>query len=318
MMIDDLLGKGYSKVYDFIRDPQLQYAGFLDLLDRAQVFDFKDISAAYDYHRESKGTFIFSRDVFCVRPPFPLMWVEAKLPAADGNRFGALIETLPPRTLTIPDELLVSKTRTELENGTFHVSDSTKYSTHENVLTITATAIMEIHDSVYYLPRFVTVYSDAHGNPITIPIASASQVTPGPDQAINELIFKMKTGLGKRTNMAWFGMSLLSCKNITPQEIKADAKLQAARQRRGKKPLKNHYVLRVTQPGAKIESNFQGTAGKLDAKRLHLVRGHLADYREGKGLFGKLKGIFWIPAHARGAIDKGVIEKTYQPAIPAQ
>lgn len=42
----------------------------------------------------------------------------------------------------------------------------------------------------------------------------------------------------------------------------------------------------------------------------HSVRGHWADYRE-KGLFGKYKGLFWIPAHTRGDLEHGEIKKHY-------
>jgi hypothetical protein len=37
-------------------------------------------------------------------------------------------------------------------------------------------------------------------------------------------------------------------------------------------------------------------AGGADLKRaLHIMRGHFKDYREGRGLFGKVHGVFWWP-----------------------
>jgi len=49
---------------------------------------------------------------------------------------------------------------------------------------------------------------------------------------------------------------------------------------------------------------------------LHLVRAHIADYRHGKGLFGKYKGLVWKAAHRRGYQRLGVVAKTYEAAIP--
>lgn len=45
---------------------------------------------------------------------------------------------------------------------------------------------------------------------------------------------------------------------------------------------------------------------------LHLVRAHLADYRQGRGLFGKYRSLVWVPAHRRGYARLGAISKTYE------
>lgn len=45
--------------------------------------------------------------------------------------------------------------------------------------------------------------------------------------------------------------------------------------------------------------------------RLHWVRGHYADYRKGNGLFGRIKGLFWIPEHRRGNEELGQIIPEY-------
>lgn len=49
---------------------------------------------------------------------------------------------------------------------------------------------------------------------------------------------------------------------------------------------------------------------------MHTCRGHFADYRKGKGLFGKLKGLYWINSHVRGSEEHGVVEKDYAVAAP--
>ena len=47
-------------------------------------------------------------------------------------------------------------------------------------------------------------------------------------------------------------------------------------------------------------------------KALHICRGHFATYTENNPLFGKLKGTFWKPAHVRGSIEDGIVDKDYR------
>ena len=42
---------------------------------------------------------------------------------------------------------------------------------------------------------------------------------------------------------------------------------------------------------------------------MHICRGHFADYREGRGLFGKYKVQVWMPATVRGTRGKSAPER---------
>lgn len=69
-------------------------------------------------------------------------------------------------------------------------------------------------------------------------------------------------------------------------------------------------------PGT-AKSHDQSTAPNTAPRGvpLHLVRAHIADYREGKGLFGKYRGLVWKSAHRRGYERLGVVSKTYEPSV---
>lgn len=54
------------------------------------------------------------------------------------------------------------------------------------------------------------------------------------------------------------------------------------------------------------------TADEVVEKREHWVRAHRADYREGKGLFGRIHGLIWIPEHKRGNPDLGTVQSSYE------
>ena len=54
-----------------------------------------------------------------------------------------------------------------------------------------------------------------------------------------------------------------------------------------------------------------GEAGDRTGRRLHLARGHFKDFRNGPGLFGKYKGIYWWDQQMRGSGDLGEVKKGY-------
>lgn len=52
-------------------------------------------------------------------------------------------------------------------------------------------------------------------------------------------------------------------------------------------------------------------AGDKTTRALHICRGHFRHYQEGRGLFGKYSGTFWVGDHVRGASSQGVRVKEY-------
>lgn len=107
-----------------------------------------------------------------------------------------------------------------------------------------------------------------------------------------------------------FTLSLLGCKNVTKREE------YLPRPVRRHPPVgittveHSHYVLDI--PGAKEFRRAIEGAGEVGRKRLHIVRGHFADYSEGGGLFGKLHGRYYIAPHVRGNAARGTITKDYR------
>jgi hypothetical protein len=108
-------------------------------------------------------------------------------------------------------------------------------------------------------------------------------------------------------------LNFLNCSNIdlAPAEPRGD---RAARRRlaRAAGDLRWHEL--VVRPVGK-RSTSSKRAIPLDEMPLHTVRGHFhrygPDYNRGL-LFGKLAGRFYIPPHARGNPDRGVVEKDYR------
>lgn len=119
-----------------------------------------------------------------------------------------------------------------------------------------------------------------------------------------------------------YTMALLNIKNIVMEHQRRDAKLVKHRKKSGKPDYLRAYTLAidVSPTGKPLRGAVQSTGTPLPPagaapQALHLVRGHVADYRHGNGLFGKHKGIFWIPSHHRGREWQGKIDKVYQPEV---
>jgi hypothetical protein len=99
-------------------------------------------------------------------------------------------------------------------------------------------------------------------------------------------------------------VSFLHCKNVTLVDHAVDAPLAKKwKARHGFSPTPYHTL--VIEP-LKAILRGQGGAGQGTglAKAMHICRGHFADYREGRGLFGKYKQVVWIPSMVRGTKGK--------------
>lgn len=109
---------------------------------------------------------------------------------------------------------------------------------------------------------------------------------------------------------AIFALSLTSCRNVSASEHRPPPALSKRHAERHGRPLCRYYTLDI-EPMRKVLK----TEGRMDevglARALHLCRGHFKDYREGGGLFGRNKGLYWWDANVRGTIKAGVVAKDY-------
>jgi hypothetical protein len=105
--------------------------------------------------------------------------------------------------------------------------------------------------------------------------------------------------------------SILSCKNVRICEGVVPEKIQKKRILNGKLPLVSFKTLEVKK--INNSTNLACANGQW-SNRVHLCRGHMAEYGDefGKGkLFGKYSGKFWISPCVKGDKKEGVIHKRY-------
>lgn len=95
-------------------------------------------------------------------------------------------------------------------------------------------------------------------------------------------------------------ISFLHCKNVAVEEHAVNRPLaKKFRRRHGFDPAP-HKTLVIEPLKATLKREGNADAVGLQ-KAMHICRGHFADYTEGRGLFGKLHGRFWMPMHVRGS-----------------
>lgn len=147
------------------------------------------------------------------------------------------------------------------------------------------------------------VYLDPDGR--IIPGLRRVSMQPGIDRTVESLLFPFL-----------FATSLLHAKNVSIDDAPAiPAKLAKKREKRGIVAIK--FKTLTVHPMKKRKA----PTGEIDASgstknAMHLCRGHFKDFREGNGLFGKHRDLYWWDLHVRGDEGIGKINKTYKVAEP--
>ena len=120
------------------------------------------------------------------------------------------------------------------------------------------------------------------------------------------------TQVGAASLVAWTTLAMMNCANVTTVAHAVPDAFQRARARRGKKPLVSYHTVRVDLDKTPRAIAAEGLPGDGTIPRRHKKRGHVKDYRGGKGLFGRYKGVwYWGPALA-GSEAQGVVVSDYE------
>jgi hypothetical protein len=112
--------------------------------------------------------------------------------------------------------------------------------------------------------------------------------------------------------VGWTTLSMMNCANIDTIEHKAPEAFQKARVKSGKLPLVSYRTVRVEASKTPRQIAAPSLPGDGTTPRLHKKRGHLKDYRRGKGLFGRYKGVWFWGDMTAGSAEKGIVETDYE------
>lgn len=111
-------------------------------------------------------------------------------------------------------------------------------------------------------------------------------------------------------------ISLMHCKNVTLEPHEPPPAVDKAHQRRQGRPLVRYHTLMIEPMKRVLRS--EGQMEKTGLKNaLHICRAHFKDFREGGGLFGRHKGLYFWASQVRGSLEAGVVDKDYAVNAPA-
>lgn len=112
--------------------------------------------------------------------------------------------------------------------------------------------------------------------------------------------------------VAWTTLAMMNCHNIETIEHKTPEAFQKARIKGGKKPLVSYHTIRVDLDKTPRQVSAESLPGDRSTPRLHKKRGHMKDYRKGKGLFGRYKGVWFWGEMLAGSEEEGVVVSDYE------
>lgn len=118
-----------------------------------------------------------------------------------------------------------------------------------------------------------------------------------------------------------YSLSLINCKNVELIDTVPPPKLSQRHQKEHGEPLVIFKTIKVN-PMRVMKHSTDLNAPKDHSVKpeadqpLSIWRGHFKDYRDGKGLFGKFKSIYWWDQHVRGSIENGAVIKDYDVQAP--
>ena len=247
----------------------------------------------------SEGTF------HNVRAPFDVFWIEGKIPDRDPGTPVIQLASLWLETKTHLKRL-EALTGIPVQPKAYTVVDHPEMTIGENVIgydvfTFAATTRKE---KVLYL-GFTRVLCDEAGTIIG--------GTYNIDDADKDV--RMDTMGFQSVLIGAFSITLANCHNVNmvkPELTPAEEKMSKAHRKRHGQPKVRYYILEIDPNRTPSRrSDGDGTGPK---KALHICRGHFRKYGiDGRApLFGRITGVFWVPAHVKGDRKYGEVIKDYK------
>lgn len=270
------------------------------------------------WHKRSKldKEMIETTDHIYSAVPFDFSDLIDELQDYDGLEMGAYLQKLPPTLPPYPIVIVDSGYSSGIAIFETQPISETRYETRAYLLPPRDPyfALAEIRvffdEKGNFVPdedgQFQTRLLDKTDRPLVRSLLEKVQNDP---EKFNEYAVN---ALAQVMTFAFFGFSLLNCKNVGEKTVIASRQVNRARARKNLPGL-GWKVLTLTP--LRKPRNARETAEVLDEstkRRLHTVRGHFSTYTEAAPLFGKHVGTYYVPAHWRGDLDSGKLNKSYR------
>lgn len=228
----------------------------------------------------------FRTDLEDITPPFSRLWIEAACRIPGGTfKLGVLVRRFPPPA---GDELasLINRggrTLIECPDKYGHYVDFVMFTEYEArvILTAMTVAITDKFGQLVWVGHAIPD-SGEHND-------TASEMTHRTLFVACEAMVRMNTQ----------GTVLVPEKSLKLRKPKI-----------GMLPACVWHTIHIVGPKY-IHGGRDCCTEEAIERREHWVRAHRADYRKGRGLFGHIKELIWVPEHKRGNPELGLVIPQY-------
>lgn len=280
---------------DIIRNPNCEFnknkkritPEVLEKLKIAQVVNITNVSDYVFGHPQEIWT--IHDDVPNFAPPFYNMWLEWNAPKF--SNINGRIKEAPKDTTKCKIAAHLQSVKNK-ENGGWLVSCDVLMQRPDRLIVVLGCI------------RLVVLEDGTTGEEAPIAILNPDILSEDNHEAI-------AADIGLQVAIVGIAISFMHCKNTILKQVSHPQKLQQARIKKGWKPLIRYHMLEI-RPIKRILEEEGSVSKNGIQKALHICRGHFKDYREGKGLFGKYKDMYWWDMHTRGDMDNGLVVKDYK------
>ena len=276
------------------------------LLAGATCIEASNVARYFDetYVDNNMDAAAWQSDLKCLAPPHGKFFVEWERPNLPGtSRMGVLFVACAPH-----EAARVACTI---------FAEAGIRSTLEKIAAFRANVLCKwIYITVDFL-EFVPAegYSSRLRGPFHVGVTSVAE-----DGSVLAYWFQIGSGIDREESIhvlaaslvGWTALAMLNCQNIVTDAHHAPEAFQKARRKSGKRPLVSYHTIRVDLDKTPRQVAAESLPGDGSTPRLHRKRGHMKDYRGGKGLFGRYKGVwYWGPTLA-GSEEEGVVVSDYE------
>jgi hypothetical protein len=309
----------------------MQTEKFQDAVEHAEVIIVDNVADYYITQTEQRADAWGVVDFPNCAPVFPLMWLEARTSKVNWlHAWGALFMSMDltevPELHTkiygnLKDALYL--TRETFAEARWYTQVAVMLQQYPNPDTVVPTNLLAHYlvkaDGTLVTHRFdegtdifahaeageAAIRKDAKGRYILID--STGSVVDGSRKGFKPE--EVLTFNHQLLNPLWMAVSFLHCKNVVTTKTdpchlhgKKKASIQCARV---------HYKTLDIHPMREVLKR-EGASESTGLKyALHICRGHFRDYSQGRGLFGRHKGLYWFEPHFRGSSTYGEVVKDY-------
>lgn len=282
----------YEEILAFSRDVPVEVK---EGMSRALVLQIQNVADYYFYGTDQE-TWSLEESFPNVAPPWPLFWTEYRAPRRlVSTVYGGEARDNPNAGMRT-GVLFESRRNGDGWRVMMAIFMQAKPMTEPGAL-----ALMEMSVSLEGVPTIAPIIRliKGEGRP-------AVEARPEIREFAVELT---KVSL----HPAFLALSFCHCRNTEVVEVPASRAERRRAGREGRSLLRLH-TLEIAPVKAVLDAAKHSEGVSLE-RALHICRGHFKDYRE-RGLFGKIKGLFWWDMHIRGNAEAGSVGKDYKVQAP--